>query len=199
MNYLWVTATVALAILVPSLISLARIILFASRNPYSALKIYEKCGEGFPFNLSTSLANRVFNVLLGITNPFFRTGFGSGLFQVVTFKEGHMRATLTEHKSLRNPFRSIHACALCLLGETVSGLAVFSTFGRGDQGIVSKIECEYFSKCRGVVVADCVFKRPNQSKDGKALDQEVVVDILDNITGRRLAAIIVHWNLKLVQ
>mmetsp|Transcript_2924 Transcript_2924/g.4484 ORF Transcript_2924/g.4484 Transcript_2924/m.4484 type:complete len:118 (-) Transcript_2924:804-1157(-) len=56
---------------------------------------------------------------------------------------------------LQNPFNSIHAIALANLGEQTSGLLMITAlqYNQAYRGIVTKIECIYIKKCKGLITA----------------------------------------------
>ncbi|KNE57466.1 hypothetical protein AMAG_03177 [Allomyces macrogynus ATCC 38327] len=138
-----------------------------------------------------------FTKLVHLANPFSRTG----RVRIVAFGEGHCTAAVREHWSLRNPFHSIHAAELALLGETAAGMAFFSVMPRSKRAIVQDINCKFMKKARGNVVAvsQCtpLFTGPHvevvaeiRSKDaqGELLATITVVFIMSDKQARAITA-----------
>jgi acyl-coenzyme A thioesterase PaaI-like protein len=145
---------------------------------------------------------QVFGFLLGQVNPYSRSLHG---FRMVSLQRGKAIGELRETKSVRNPFRSIHAAALVLLGETVGGLAIFSELEHYPQirAIVKQLSCEYYQKSRGRVVASCEFQLPTEMKKlletSSAKQQQLIdcqVPIIDAKSGEKVALLTVRWALS---
>ena len=60
---------------------------------------------------------------------------------------------------------SVHAIALCNLGELATGMAILNGLPNGARGILKKIEIEYFKKSRGLLVAECHCAAPNDATE----------------------------------
>ncbi|ORX86090.1 Thioesterase/thiol ester dehydrase-isomerase [Basidiobolus meristosporus CBS 931.73] len=98
--------------------------------------------------------NWIFTTILGFINPYSRTL----PLKILELDQGRVVATVKEKNSLRNPFNSIHAVALCLLAETVGGLAMFTKLGKKDRGILKGLKMEYYKKARGTLTAESGFQ-----------------------------------------
>jgi hypothetical protein len=57
---------------------------------------------------------------------------------------------------LRNPYQSLHACALANLAETMTGISMISLlqYKKGIKGIPTKLEIEYYKKSRGTILCE---------------------------------------------
>ncbi|KAI9183162.1 hypothetical protein H9P43_004079 [Blastocladiella emersonii ATCC 22665] len=126
-----------------------------------------------------------FTTLVHLANPFSRTG----RVKIVEYGVGTCTAQVTEHASLRNPFRSIHAAELALLGETAAGMAFLGLLSKSQRAIVTSLHCEYLKKARGTIVA--VSHAP-QVFTGPAVS--VLAEIRqDNADGALLATVTVNF------
>lgn len=64
---------------------------------------------------------------------------------------------------LRNPFASVHAVAIANLAELTSGLAMISALhAKGLRGIPTRIDCRYWRKARGSLLATCSVSVPEK-------------------------------------
>lgn len=93
----------------------------------------------------------LFSRMVGWMAPYT----GSIKARVEELGDGHAVVTIKERRSLRNPFRSIHAVALLNLAEEASGLATLHALPAGCRGIVTALAMEYEKKARGVITAVC--------------------------------------------
>ena len=73
---------------------------------------------------------------------------------VETLEPGWVRASLQEHRAVRNHLGSIHAIALANLCELASGLAMLSTMPPSMRGIVTGFSVKYLKKARGKIIAE---------------------------------------------
>eukprot|EP00281_Chroomonas_sp_CCMP1168_P028578 CAMPEP_0206253888 /NCGR_PEP_ID=MMETSP0047_2-20121206/23396_1 /ASSEMBLY_ACC=CAM_ASM_000192 /TAXON_ID=195065 /ORGANISM="Chroomonas mesostigmatica_cf, Strain CCMP1168" /LENGTH=199 /DNA_ID=CAMNT_0053680135 /DNA_START=36 /DNA_END=635 /DNA_ORIENTATION=+ len=96
----------------------------------------------------------------------FTTFSGSIRSTVTKVSPTGAEAFMDDRPWLRNPFSSLHAVALCNLGELVSGLAVLSATQaeKGLRAIPNRIEMEYMKKARGRITASTTIDLPK--KDG---------------------------------
>lgn len=133
----------------------------------------------------------IFTTILGFVNPYSR----SIPLTIKTLSEGRCDAEMVDRNSIRNPFASIHACALTLLAETVGGLAVFTTLDKKkkDRAIVTRIDTAYFKKSRGCIVATCTFQKP--TKPGKYSLVPCDVEMRDKATGDLTAKATIYWEI----
>lgn len=172
--------------------------LYAARNGHDPLAVWRYLKKSFflrPFH------RWYFGLLLKNANPF--SSAVSMRVEELDRKEaavpsadpgrqGYCRASLWETQSIRNPFKSIHAAALVLFGETVGGLAVFSALKpKSDRAIVKRLSIEYFKKSRGRITGDCTFTRPLHS--GETISQVVLRDsAMDTV-----AELKIYWTVSL--
>jgi acyl-coenzyme A thioesterase PaaI-like protein len=79
-------------------------------------------------------------------------------------------ATMPDYEWLRNPFGSLHACALANVGEIACGLCMMCALQvqKHVKGIPIKIEMKYLKKARGTITAT-----------GFAAELQVMHDLLD--------------------
>ncbi|KAG9303616.1 hypothetical protein G9A89_018512 [Geosiphon pyriformis] len=149
------------------------------RDPISVWNSLSRLGRFRP---------KVYSLLLGFVNPYTR---GIHL-RITTIDKGLCSGVLKEQKRIHNPFDSIHAASLCLFGETIIGLAVFSQLGKKDRAIVNRINCEYYKKARGLITATCSFKldyvRRKEDRESFA--------ILKNEKLETVAKITVNWTIE---
>ena len=104
-----------------------------------------------------------FSKLLGLMVPY--TGrLGP---TVLHFEPGHVRAQLTERRSVRNHLRSVHAMALANVGELATGLAVLGAMPSTVRGILTGYSITYTKKARGVLIAEskCAIPEVTDSVD----------------------------------
>ncbi|KAI9360800.1 hypothetical protein DFJ73DRAFT_757209 [Zopfochytrium polystomum] len=147
----------------------------------------------------------LFSALLGFFSPYT----GTLPLRVTHLSPGHCRAAMTETRSLRNPFRSVHAAALINFGEAVGGLAVMSWLeavgavkgGRWEhlRGIPVRLEGQFLKKARGTLVTDVVCNPglvAESWKDGvKEGNMDVVAKIVD-ATGQVVCNVVATWSLR---
>lgn len=114
----------------------------------------------------------LFSKLLGQTAPYT----GSIGAMVETLEPGHCIATLTDRRRVRNHLRSIHAIALCNLGEMATGLALMNSLPDKTRGILAGLSIEYLKKARGKLVAECRCEIPT---DNTEKEYELVGEIRD--------------------
>ncbi len=95
------------------------------------------------------LRNFVFTQLVKFVNPYSRTI----PFKVECYEKGLCMLQMKEQRSIRNPFQSVHAAALVLLGETAGGLSLTSALSPKERFIVKSINATYYLKSRNTILA----------------------------------------------
>ncbi|ORZ36258.1 hypothetical protein BCR44DRAFT_1499117 [Catenaria anguillulae PL171] len=119
-----------------------------------------------------------FTKLVHLANPFSNTG----RVHILSYDFGRASVGVREHRSLRNPYRSIHAAELALLGETAGGLAFLGTLDEKTQrAIPTELNCKYFKKARGYVVAVAQVDTPARDVKGLDAGAEVRVPVVAQI------------------
>jgi acyl-coenzyme A thioesterase PaaI-like protein len=103
----------------------------------------------------------MFSRVLGFIVPYS----GSLRAKIETLEPGHSIVTLKDRRRVRNHLNSIHAIALCNLGELATGMAILNGLPNGARGILKKIEIEYFKKSRGVLTAECHCSPPENTSE----------------------------------
>ncbi|KAK9710283.1 hypothetical protein K7432_008514 [Basidiobolus ranarum] len=156
--------------------------LFKLREP---LPLWKALGDS-PLRICRSW---IFVKILGFINPYSRTI----PLKILELETGRVVATIEEKNSLRNPFNSVHAAALCLFGETVGGLALFTKLGKKDRGILKGFKVEYFKKARGKLTAEGEFQVERFSGKGEAISMVKIV----NDKSEPVANIEFTWSLEL--
>lgn len=131
----------------------------------------------------------IFSRLIGFGVPYS----GSIGANVVELEPGHAVLDLPDRRKVRNHLRSVHAIALCNLGELSSGLAMLAGLPPHLRGIVTKIETSYLKKARGTLRATCTCPDFEAMADSEE-DQTVEVQaLLCDPTGEQVAVTTVHW------
>lgn len=125
-------------------------------------------------NLSGKPAGKwLFSRVLGFIAPY--TGSIGGI--VTQLEPGRCIVMLKDHRKVRNHLRSIHAIALCNMGEMVTGLALLNSLPDNTRGILKGIRVEYLKKARGTLIAQCQCEIP---ADNQRREYELTGTIRDN-------------------
>lgn len=127
----------------------------------------------------------VFSRVLGLIVPY--TGTLAATVQVLA--PGHCVVCLRDRRKVRNHLRSIHAIALCNLGEMATGLALLNSLPDDTRGILSGLSIDYLKKARGSLRAECHCKVP---ADNHKQEHELSGEIRDS-DGDLVAVIKARW------
>ncbi len=127
----------------------------------------------------------LFSRLLGRMAPYT----GSIKAQVETLEPGYCRVRLSDRRGVRNHLNSVHAIALCNLGEMATGLALMNSLPAGARGILVALCAEYHHKARGTLVAECRCDIPPDDSERRC---EVVAAIRD-ANGETVATVTATW------
>ena len=127
----------------------------------------------------------LFSRLLGYMAPYT----GSIGASVEELKPGYCRVKLKDRRAVRNHLRSIHAIALCNLGEVATGLALMNSLPDRARGILVKICADYHHKARGTLQAEC---RCNIPPDNHEQQYEVVATLTD-ASGETVTTVTATW------
>ncbi|VAW72881.1 hypothetical protein MNBD_GAMMA15-395 [hydrothermal vent metagenome] len=117
----------------------------------------------------------LFSRLLGRMAPY--TGSIGAL--VDTLEPGHCRVLLKDRRAVRNHLRSIHAIALCNLGEVATGLALMNSLPDKTRGILVSICADYHHKARGTLHAECHCEIPADNQEQSCKITATITDDAD--------------------
>lgn len=127
----------------------------------------------------------LFSRILGMFVPYTGTLGAS----ISILEPGHSKIILRDHRRVRNHLRSVHAIALCNLGEMATGLALMNSLPDKTRGILTGISAKYLKKARGSLVAECFCDIP---KNNERQEVEVIGEIRDH-EGDLVARIQARW------
>ncbi len=130
----------------------------------------------------------LFSRLLGRIVPYS----GTVRPQVRELEPGRSVVQMKDRRGVRQHLGSVHAVALCNVGELSSGLAMMAGLPPSVRGIVTKIEIEFLKKARGLLTATSEARAPDDVTG--PIDHPVVADIHDE-AGDLVARVTVHWRL----
>lgn len=99
----------------------------------------------------TEIGRWIFSRILGCYVPYT----GSIGATICILEPGRCVIQLKERRRVRNHLKSIHAIALCNLGEMVTGLALNNSLPDHARSILTEINIQYLKKARGELVAEC--------------------------------------------
>jgi len=127
----------------------------------------------------------LFSHLLGRMAPYT----GSIGARVDALAPGYCRVLLKDRRAVRNHLRSVHAIALCNLGEVATGLALMNSLPDNTRGILVGICANYHHKARGTLSAECHCKIPADNQEQSC---EIVATITDP-AGETVTTVTATW------
>jgi acyl-coenzyme A thioesterase PaaI-like protein len=127
----------------------------------------------------------LFSRVLGLIAPY--TGSLGGTIQLL--EPGHCVVTLPDRRRIRNHLNSVHAIALCNLGEKTTGLALMHSLPENTRGILTGISADYVKKARGLLTAECYCDIP----DGNEKCEHTVNSDIRDAGGELVATVCARW------
>lgn len=127
----------------------------------------------------------LFSRVLGLIAPY--TGSLGGTIQLL--EPGHCVVTLPDRRRIRNHLNSVHAIALCNLGEKTTGLALMHSLPENTRGILTGISADYVKKARGLLTAECYCDIPDNHEK---CEHTAKSDIRD-AEGELVATVCARW------
>lgn len=138
-----------LCFLIISYLFIKRIIFYINKLPnivkQSPLTIYNQLSNMYGGKF---LFNRIIRFMCPYSNSIYPI--------IEHYDNKKCICSINENRSIKNPFNSIHALALGNLGELTSGLLIMEMLHQTNKkGIITKINCKYYKKARGKIIATC--------------------------------------------
>ncbi|TCK18222.1 acyl-coenzyme A thioesterase PaaI-like protein [Thiogranum longum] len=127
----------------------------------------------------------LFSRILGYMAPYT----GSVGARIEQLEPGFCRVRLKDRRAVRNHLHSIHAIALCNLGEMATGLALMNSLPENTRGILVGICANYHHKARGMLHAECRCAIPS---DNHEQQYEVVANLHDS-NGETVTTVTATW------
>jgi acyl-coenzyme A thioesterase PaaI-like protein len=125
---------------------------------------------------------KLFSRALGLAIPYT----GSMGAEVVALEPGYAKVQLDDRRAVRNHLKSIHAIALCNLGELTGNLALVASLPDDARFIVTKLTVEFKKKARGRIVAECRCEPPTSAE---RREYELQVE-LRNASGELVSSVV---------
>lgn len=116
--------------------------------------------EGWRLASAVPGGRRLFSRMLGVAIPYT----GSIGAEVLALEPGYAKVALADRRAVRNHLSSIHAIALCNLGELTGNLALVGGLPEDGRFIVTRLAIEYKKKARGRIVAECRCAPPTSTE-----------------------------------
>lgn len=127
----------------------------------------------------------LFSRLLGSMVPYT----GSIGARIEVLEPGYCRVIMKDRRAIRNHLRSIHAIALCNLGEVTTGLALMNSLPANTRGILVAINADYHYKARGILSAECHCDIPSDNRERTCK----VIATLTNEAGETVTTVMATW------
>lgn len=127
----------------------------------------------------------LFSRLLGRVVPY--TGSIGATVQIL--KPGHCEVVLRDRRKVRNHLRSVHAIALCNLGEMATGLALLNSLPDQARGILTNLSITYMKKARGQLTGSCHCDIPTDNQE----HEHLLTGEIRDTEGELVAEVKAHW------
>jgi acyl-coenzyme A thioesterase PaaI-like protein len=133
--------------------------------------------------------NKLFSAMIGRYIPY--TGSISPV--VLKIENDTAAVLLKDRKAVRNHLNSIHAIALANVGEFSTGLCVISQLSESAKAILVNIEVQYLKKARGDLIAEAIYKMPeNISEDSEFR----VLSNIRNVQNEVVCKVTATWRVR---
>ncbi len=127
----------------------------------------------------------LFSRLLGLVVPY--TGTIGATVRVL--EPGHCVVVLRDRRKVRNHLHSVHAIALCNLGEMATGLALMNSLPDKTRGILTSLSIAYTKKARGLLTASCHCAVPVDNQE----DEHLLSGKIRDVEGDLVAEVTARW------
>ncbi len=108
---------------------------------------------------------------------------------VLEMAPGRARTRLRDRRRVRNHLASVHAIALCNVGEATTGLAMMTRLPPNARAILVGLEAQYVKKARGLLTAEALCP---EVPDAAERDLPLTATIRDQ-TGETVATVLARW------
>lgn len=109
--------------------------------------------------------------------------------RITQLEPGFCQVKLRDRRRVRNHLHSVHAIALCNLGEVSTGLALMNSLPDHMRGILKGISVDFQKKARGTLTSESRCEVPTRLE---RQEQKVTAEIR-NSDGETVAVITTHW------